>query len=194
MGAIKEVKPVLLLVAAFGVSDEAIAMARTRAENAFGAIIKESEYYYFDDYTHYYENEMGERLKKQFWIFENLAHPGDLAKIKRKTNAWEEEIGAELLDAGKVKTSRPVNIDPGYIELSKLILATTKDCAHRIYLSDGIYAETTLMYVGQEWRSFPWSYADYCNTENQAFFSECRQYLKLRLRDRARAKRNERQA
>ncbi|MBQ9371365.1 MAG: DUF4416 family protein [Thermoguttaceae bacterium] len=189
MGTIKEVKPVLLLVAAFGVSDEAIAMGRARAEEAFGTIAKESATYYFNDYTRYYENEMGVRLKKQFWVFENLANPGDLAQIKRTTNAWEEEIGAQLLTAGKVSTARPLNLDPGYIELSKLILATTKDCSHRIYLSDGIYAETTLMYVGQEWRSFSWSYADYQNKENQTFFSECRQYLKLRLRDRARNER-----
>ena len=182
MGAIREVKPVLLLIAAFGVSDEALALGRERACREFGNVGKESAIYRFDDFTHYYADEMGDALPKQFWVFERLIDPGELARVKRLTNDWEKEIGETLYARGKVPTTRPLNLDPGYIELGKLILASTKDHAHRIYLRDGIFAETTLMYAQKQWRALPWSYADYQDEKNQEFFSECREYLKTRLK------------
>ena len=181
MGAIRECKPVLLLIAAFGVSEEALALGRERAEREFGPIAKESATYSFNKFTDYYEKEMGVELPKRFWVFERLADPGELATIKRKTNLWEEEIGQKLLASGNVATSRPLNLDPGYIELGKLILASTKDHAHRIYLRDGIFAETTLMYTQKRWQALPWSYADYQDSQNQEFFTECREYLKARF-------------
>jgi len=181
MGAIRECKPALLLVAAFGVSEEALALGREYVEREFGPIAKESATYYFNDFTDYYAKEMGEALPKRFWVFERLIDPGDLATIKRKTNAWEEEIGRKLMTSGAVSTPRPLNLDPGYIELGKLILASTKDHAHRIYLRDGIFAETTLMYTQKHWQALPWSYADYQDPKNQEFFTECREYLKSRF-------------
>ena len=191
MGAVREVQPVLLLVAAFGATDEALTLGKERVEKEFGTIAKESATYRFDDFTHYYAKEMGDALPKRFWVFQKLVDPGDLAAIKRLTNAWEEEIGAKLFAEGRAKTPRPLNLDPGYIELGKLILASTKDHAHRIYLRDGIFAETTLMYSQKAWRALPWSYADYKDPQNQAFFSECREYLKMRLQDWRNARENE---
>ncbi len=188
MGAIKTYKPVLLLIAAFGVSEESLQLGRERAEQTFGPIAKESATYRFDDFTHYYEREMGEALPKRFWVFERLVDPGALASIKILTNQWENEIGAQLMSSGKVSTPRPLNLDPGYIELGKLILASTKDHAHRIYLRDGIYAETTLMYTQKNWKALPWSYADYQDPKNQEFFTECRKYLRSRFQEAAEAK------
>lgn len=185
MGAIRQCKPVLLLVAAFGATEEAIALGKERVEAAFGTIARESRTYRFDDFTGYYAKEMGDALPKRFWVFEKLADPGDLADIKRQTNAWEEEIGNSLFNAGRAATPRPLNLDPGYIELGKLILASTKDHAHRIYLRDGIFAETTLMYSKKQWQALPWSYADYKDENNQKFFTECREYLKQRYQETA---------
>ncbi|MBP5620971.1 MAG: DUF4416 family protein, partial [Thermoguttaceae bacterium] len=79
MGEIRKVKPVLLLIAAFGVDEEALALGKARAEQEFGPIAMESPTYRFDDFTHYYDKEMGAALPKRFWIFERLADPGDLA-------------------------------------------------------------------------------------------------------------------
>lgn len=189
MGAIKEYKPVLLLIAAFGVTEEAIALGKARAEEEFGPIAMESPVYQFEDFTHYYEKEMGAALPKRFWIFERLVDPGRLPDVKLLTNEWEEQIGNELLTQGIVQTPRPLNLDPGYIELGKLILASTKDHAHRIYLRDGIYAETTLMYTQKRWKALPWSYADYQDEKNQEFFSECRKYLRKRFQDMAKEER-----
>ncbi len=190
MGAINAYKPVLLLIAAFGVSEEALTLGKAKAEAEFGPIALESPTYRFDDFTGYYAKEMGCALPKRFWVFEKLADPGELAPIKIKTNGWEEEIGAKLYAEGKVPTPRPLNLDPGYIELGKLILASTKDHAHRIYLRDGIYAETTLMYTQKQWKALPWSYSDYQDEKNQEFFTECRNYLRKRFQEAAKEQKN----
>ncbi|MCF0234846.1 MAG: DUF4416 family protein [Thermoguttaceae bacterium] len=185
MGEVKTLPPVLLLIAAFGASEEALDRGKAKAEAFFGKIAKESATFRFDDFTDYYEPEMGPALPKRFWVFEDLIDPGRLSEIKLTTNAWEAEIGAELFAAGRAPTPRPLNLDPGYIELGKLILASTKDHAHRIYLRDGIFAETTLMYTQKRWKALPWSYADYQDAANQAFFTECRDYLRERRRELA---------
>lgn len=121
---------------------------------------------------------MGAVLFKRFWAFERLIDPGELAVIKRTTNRWEGEIAEQIRgEKGESVSSRPLNLDPGYIDLGKLILASTKDHAHRIYLSNGIFAETTLMYTQKQWRPLPWTYADYQSEGYQKFFTECREHL-----------------
>lgn len=92
--------------------------------------------------------------------------PDEIAAIKIKTNALEEAIASEE----KYVVARPVNIDPGYINESRLILASTKDFSHRIYLRDGIYAEVTLDYRQGKYESFPWTFPDYKSSEYQEFF------------------------
>ena len=183
MGEIRTPQPVLLLIATFAATEEAAELGRKRVEDAFGPIALESDVYRFDDFTSYYAKEMGDALPKRFWVFERLVDPGDLAPIKIQTNRWEEEIGKSLYAQGRAPTPRPLNLDPGYIELGKLILASTKDHAHRIYLRDGIFAETTLMYTKEHWQALPWSYADYQDVKNQEFFTKCREYLRTRYQD-----------
>ena len=72
---------------------------------------------------------------------------------------------------------RPLNLDPGYITPAKLVLASTKDHAHRIYLRDGIYAEVTLSFRGRKWQPLEWTYPDYRRDDYQRFFTECREWL-----------------
>ena len=83
--------------------------------------------------TDYYTATMGEGLKKQFLAFERLIDSSELASIKRETNDWEAEYAA----LGRHAEPRPLNLDPGYLTPAKLVLASTKDHAHRIYLRDG---------------------------------------------------------
>jgi hypothetical protein len=73
---------------------------------------------------------------------------------------------------------RPLNLDPGYLGLGKLVLASTKDHAHRLYLSRGIYAEVTLNYQDRGWRHHDWTFPDYRRADYQQFFSQCRDYLR----------------
>jgi hypothetical protein len=124
--------------------------------------------------TDYYDAEMGAGLKKQFWVFGNTIDPGRLAAIKRQTNFWEAEYAGL-----KTHTEpRPLNLDPGYLTLAKLVLASTKDHAHRIYLAEGIYAEVTLSFRRGAWQPFDWTYPDYRRADFQQFFSRCRELLR----------------
>jgi hypothetical protein len=117
---------------------------------------------------------MGSDLKKRFWAIADPIDPGQLAAIKLTTNLWE----AEYAGAGLHAEPRPLNLDPGYLTLAKLVLASTKDHAHRIYLGDGIYAEVTLAYRRGGWQAFDWTYPDYRREDYQAFFTHCRELLR----------------
>jgi hypothetical protein len=131
----------------------------------FGTIDAHSPVFDFHQ-TKYYEPEMGRGLRKFFVSFTRLAAPDTLAEIKLYTNRLERALSA----AGK----RRVNIDPGYLTLAKLVLATTKDFAHRIYIGKGIFAEVTLSYQEQAFRPLAWTYPDYRERAYAAFFEDVR--------------------
>jgi hypothetical protein len=101
----------------------------------FGEVLLKSEVLPFI-HTTYYNKEMGDDLLRQWCAFDNLVVPDVLADMKHRTNEIEESF---LNNNG----GRKVNIDPGFITLSNLILASTKDFSHRIYIGKGIYAEVT---------------------------------------------------
>lgn len=110
-------------------------------------------------YSHYYDEELGTPLLRRFVSAAQLIDPGSLAAGKLATNAIE----ATLAVGGR----RRVDVDPGYLTRTKLVLATTKDYAHRVYLGDGIYAEVTLSYRQGAFRPWPWTYPDYASPEYQ---------------------------
>ena len=174
MGSIFSPKPVLLFVAVFSSDSSAFDWVRKRAEDQWGTLVLESEPFPFETFTDYYVASMGPVLPKRLWAFENLIQPDMLPGIKCLTNDWE----AEFKSLSTSPVERPLNIDPGYITLGKLILASTKDHAHRIYLSKGIFAETTLMFTKKQWQPLPWTYPDYQSTGYQKFLTQCREYLK----------------
>src|SRR3954467_7786991 len=170
MGDVHKPLPVMLLVAVVSRYSEAIVWAREQAERLYGPVSLISHAFDFTE-TDYYAATMGVDLKKQFLAFEQSIDPAELAPIKLKTNALEREYA--LL--GKHAESRPLNLDPGYITAAKLVLASTKDHAHRIYLREGIYAEVTLNYRHRRWQPMDWTYPDYRREDFQQFFSECRE-------------------
>lgn len=170
--------PVMLLMAAFSRYGEALDWASQRAVETWGPIEHESPRFDFAE-THYYDATMGAGQKKCFFTFQRLIDPAELVEIKLLTNAWETEYAAQTGHA----EPRPLNLDPGYLTLGKLILASTKDFAHRIYLSRGIYAEVTLQYKHHQWRHHEYTFADYRRADYQEFFSNCRDTLHRRLRE-----------
>lgn len=169
--------PVLLVVAAFSRHAEVLTEARTRLEALFGPVERESPPFVFDQ-TAYYEASMGANLRKQFFAFRALVAPEQLSAIKRQTNALEDELAA----AKRYPEARPLNLDPGLLELGKFLLATTKDQAHRIYLRDGIFAEVTLRYHAGAFEPWPWTYADYRLPCVHEFLQQARDYYRLCLR------------
>lgn len=140
----------------------------------FGPTDLESEDWSFDQ-TDYYKIEMGDNIKRRFVFFEELISVERLAEIKRLTNDLETKIRDDTLHP---HDRRPVNLDPGYMTLSKFVLATTKDYSHRIYLDRGIYAEVTLHYANGTWKPYPWTYPDYAGENYRAFFESVREKLK----------------
>jgi len=175
MGDIGKPAPVLLLLAAFSRHDDALDWARQRAAAVWGPIALASEMFAFVE-TEYYAATMGAGIKKCFWAFERLVEPADLVAHKLATNEWE----AEYARLGRAAEARPLNLDPGYLTPAKLVLASTKDHAHRIYLSRGIHAEVTLFYKDRRWQHRDWTFPDYRRADYQQFFSECRAYLRQR--------------
>jgi hypothetical protein len=171
--------PVLLVVAAFSRRPEAIAWGRERLEAAFGPVARASEPFPFDQ-TAYYEATMGRDLRKQFYAFEKLVAPDCLPEVKRQTNSLERE----LAETGAYPEARPLNLDPGILNLGKFLLATTKDQAHRIYLRDGIFAEVTLRYQAGRYEPWPWTYADYRQPCVHDFLLTARAYYREQMQHR----------
>ena len=123
-----------------------------RLNQEFGKIDFQSDTLDFI-YTHYYDAEMGAPIKRFFVSVEEPMSPDTLASIKLRSNRMEDEFREE----GK----RRVNLDPGFLSLSRLVLATTKEGSHRIALNSGIYGEVTLLFEKGEFRPLPWTYPDF---------------------------------
>jgi hypothetical protein len=142
-----------------------------------GGILLQSEKIPFT-HTAYYNKEMGGKLLRQWVGFEKLIDPDFLAQLKIKSNRIENEY---LNKNG----GRQINVDPGLISMSNVILASTKNYSHRIYLGKGIYGEVTLIYKDHQFNPLEWTYPDYREKIALDFFTEAREMLKQRLAENA---------
>jgi hypothetical protein len=166
-----------LLMGVLSSFPEMFDMAAERAQREFGLISLKSDLYDFN-FTSYYDAEMGVPIRRQFLFFRDLIDPGALADAKLITNRLESEFAG----SGVFSVARPVNLDPGYVTESKLVLATTKDYSHRIYLRDGIYAEVTLLFRKGRCEPLPWTYPDFRSPSYHSFFLQTRDaYHKCRM-------------
>lgn len=156
MGLAKQQPPVKLIIGCIFNNTQIFNKTRVKLQNRFGIIDFESQEIDFN-YTDYYENEFGKLLKRKFISFKKLIPPENLYKIKTYTNILEQKLTR--------LNKRQINLDPGYLDLAKLVLATTKDFSHRIYLNKGIYAEITLTYHNQTFVPLDWTYPDYRTPE-----------------------------
>lgn len=170
MGKIQKEIPAKLICGLIYSNEEISKDAKMSLERKLGKIDFESKVLDFN-FTDYYENELGKDLKRQFISFQGLISPSKLSSIKRFTNKLEKRFSKN--------GHRMVNIDPGYLNGSKLVLATTKDFSHRVYLSKGIFAEVTLSYRGNSFTSWEWTYPDYKTEAYREIFNRIRlNYLK----------------
>jgi len=152
--------------------------AKADLEAAFGPIFFSSEVFDFN-FTEYYFGEMGAGLKKIFFAFENLIEQDFISEAKLTANEIEERHSK--LSGDGASHLRTVNLDPGYLSSAKVVLPTTKDNCHRIYLKDGIYAEITLSYTKPAFKPLSWTYPDYATPEYISFFNELRARYRNKL-------------
>jgi hypothetical protein len=171
--------PVKLLIALLSANRELFAITSMQLQKHYGPIDLESKIFPWRT-TNYYREEMGDALLRQFISFAELISPEDLVRIKLETNALE----FTLADATAPQSPRRINLDPGYLDAAKLVLASTKNQAHRLYLSQGIYAEVTLLYHHKAFHSFIYTYEDYRWSETHAFLQQVRKRYLEQLRSR----------
>ena len=177
MWELKSLKPVKLIIGILAADQSCLSAALTAIECEFGESDFVSQVWPFKQ-TDYYKDQTGEHILRQFVSLVKLIDPGQLAGIKHKTNALEQK----LADQSSLTLARPVNLDPGIIEPSKLILATTKNYSHRIYIGEKMYAEVTLIFDKGRWRSLPYTYPDYKQKCYFDFFDKVRKRLVEQLR------------
>ena len=166
MGKIKKYLPVKLIIGFIFKEEDSFNKAKILLEKYFGKIDFQSQTLPFT-HTHYYEKEFGIGLKRIFISFRKLVFANNLPQIKIITNNIERRLSNSGL--------RLINIDPGYLDLAKLILASTKDYKQRIYLNKGIFAEVTLFYQDKTFRPWEWTYPDYRTSEYIAIFNRIRE-------------------
>ncbi len=139
--------------------------------DAFGAVELASESYPFQA-TGYYSREMGENLKRIFYVIKKLESPALLSRFKENSVQLEE---AFLRVGGK----RMANLDPGYMDAVKVMLASTKRGGHKIAMTPEIYADMVLDYFQGNWRAFDWTFPDFKSGIYFPFLRQVRQnYLK----------------
>ncbi len=172
-------KPAKLIIGILAANQDCLKVTVKAIETKFGEIDLQSDVWPFTQ-TDYYKEQTGENILRQFVSIENLIDPGTLADIKHKTNKLEQKLAAKL-SAG---LPRPVNLDPGIIEPSKLVLATTKNYSHRIYIGKKMYAEVTLIFDKGNWQTLPYTYPDYRQQCYFDFFEKVRTRLLEQLKSK----------
>jgi len=152
MGQVSPVPSVKFFVITLHRDPEIVQTALTSLQQEFGKADFVSEDFPFE-VTSYYENEMGANLMRRICSFERLITPDLIAEAKRFTNNLEEQFRSEK--------GRQINLDPGYLDYYKVVLASTKYGGQKIYLANGIYADMTLVMYKGKWESFDWSFPDF---------------------------------
>ncbi len=170
----QEAKKVKLISSLFSAQEELIESVIQQMEGYFGPVDWVSERLLFDR-TRYYAKEMGWPLYRQFISFAKLISPDSIVDIKLVTNRIEREHLSER--------RRRINIDPGYITLERLVLATGKNYIHRIYLRKGLYADLTLIFHAGTFKPLRWTYPDYADEKVIGYFNMVRRGYLQRLRE-----------
>ncbi|OGF59947.1 MAG: hypothetical protein A2Y62_07840 [Candidatus Fischerbacteria bacterium RBG_13_37_8] len=157
-----------------------------KLQSAFGEIDAHLEPHIPFTFTTYYDSQMGGNLIRCFVSFTELVAPSRLAEIKITTNSLEKEINNSFSKENTTANEqqlRLINLDPGLLNPSRLILASAKNYAHRIYLNNGIYAELELLFEKKGAIVLPWTYPDYKTIEYQEFFLTVRKNLLMQLKE-----------
>lgn len=174
MGEIRKVAKVKLVIGMISGDPALFKKAALHLTKIYGPVDFTSDIITFDQ-TSYYEKEMGRNLQRQFISFKRLILPDTLIQIKRQSNALEHRLSPE-------RQNRAINLDPGYLEYGKLVLATTKDHQHRLYLGKGIFGEVTLRYTNGSFIPWEWTYPDYATSVYINIFNQIRKLYQKQIK------------
>lgn len=182
MGDVKEPPRSKFFVSTLSVDVELLRRFGETLSSKFGEIEEEGPIHPWN-YSPNYSRELGDNIKRKFFVFRSLGSPEDLPGWKIATNAIENQYLAQD------DSSRKINIDPGYLNGSQVIFASTKRYHNRIYLRDGIYGDLTLYYDGKSYKALKGlTFPDYRNTATIGFFNRVRQSYMLEVRGDVRLK------
>ena len=175
MGEVFDFEEEKLIIGVIYNDKEVYEKAIARLVREFGEIDGESEHFSFSrEFSDYYDGELEGEGQRVILSFRDTVSPDRQAEIKLLTNSIEIELS-------EGHEGRLINLDPGFINHGRLMLATTKKAGFRIPLRDGIYTELTLFYARGQWQRLPWTYRDYQSERVQRFITEVRKsYLKDR--------------
>jgi hypothetical protein len=165
MGAVLPPAPVQPIIGLLAASPELLAEARGALDETLAPVALASAVLPWMQ-SDYYRAEMGAAIWRQYLALDALMAPADLAELKRLTNALEERW--------RGPGGRSVNVDPGYLDLLRVVLASTKDAAHRVAIAPGVYAEATLHFAHGHYHPWPYTYPDYAGDDARAFFRDVR--------------------
>lgn len=165
--------PVKLFCGALYSHEQLLKKSQTLLTKKYGAIDFQGEQFSFD-ISEYYRPEMGWPIYRLFWSFERLIIPNEIARIKIECNGIEDQLA--------VDGNRKVNLDPGYLDYDKIVLASAKYNGQKIYLDYGIYADLTLHYEKGNYYPYPWSFPDFKNGEYNRTFLRIRELYKAQLK------------
>ncbi|SVB30176.1 uncharacterized protein METZ01_LOCUS183030 [marine metagenome] len=116
---------------------------------------------------------MGAPLQRRLIFFETLLPPAEIVHIKLRCNDIENTLA--------VDRNRTVNLDAGYMDHNKVILASAKEAGQKIYLDSGIYADIMGRYEKGRYRPFDWTFPDFRDGRyDEEFLAVRRIYLAQR--------------
>ncbi len=173
MSTPEEPEDVKLICSLFSPQESLIDRVIEELEGSFGRLESKSPRLFFDR-TRYYEREMGWPLHRLFVAFRRLIRPEAIVDVKLTANSVEHKY--------RVGGNRQINIDPGYVSLERVVLATGKNYSHRIYLSKGIYADLTLVFRKGSFTPLDWTYRDYADPVVIGYLNEVRNKYKAQIR------------
>ena len=169
----KNVEPVKLFVAALYAREDALRTAVRLMESAWGEMDYNGPDHPFDP-TDYYEPEMGKNLRRRLISFQKLFPPEKIGEAKHLANDIEDKTAGE--------NGRLVNLDVGYLDLNKIVLASFKGAGQKIYLGGGVWADMTARYRAGRYQPFEWTFPDFSDGRYDAELKAIREILRGQLR------------
>ena len=168
-----DAEPVKLFIAALFARQDALHAAVRLMESAWGEMDYAGADHPFD-LTDYYESEMGKNLRRRLISFRELFPPDRISEAKHISNEIEHKSAGE--------NGRFVNLDVGYLDLNKVVLASFKGAGQKIYLGGGVWADMIARYRGGRYQPFEWTFPDFRDGRYDAELKTIREILRGQLR------------